>query len=112
MNKKTLPESEPLCVPYKSSRKKFIAGTIHPISVGYREITQDDDQPPIPVYDTSGAYTDPNAMISLEDGLPPLRGAMDEKAKGRPSGCPYPIGVCKKGRYYRRDGIHCLAGRL
>ena len=97
MNKKTLPESEPLCVPYKSSRKKFIAGTIHPISVGYREITQDDDQPPIPVYDTSGAYTDPNAMISLEDGLPPLRAPWTKRQKAAHPGAPTQLAYAKKG---------------
>ena len=48
-----------------------------------REIAQDDTltehgreaNPPIPVYDTSGAYGDPNAEIDLKQGLPHIRSA-------------------------------------
>ncbi|MEI6896569.1 MAG: phosphomethylpyrimidine synthase ThiC [Psychromonas sp.] len=73
---------------YPNSEKIFIDGEIHPIKVAMRQINQTDtfvggseENPvyeknePIPVYDTSGPYTDPNTKIDVHVGLPRLREA-------------------------------------
>ena len=59
-----------------SSRKIYVNGEVHPsVRVPMREISLHDsaNEPPLVVYDTSGAYTDPDADIDLEKGLVPLR---------------------------------------
>ncbi|MEL0628994.1 phosphomethylpyrimidine synthase ThiC [Psychromonas aquatilis] len=71
---------------YPNSEKIFIDGYIHPIKVAMRQILQTDtfvggseENPiyeknePIPVYDTSGPYTDPSIKIDVHAGLPRLR---------------------------------------
>ena len=71
---------------YPNSEKIFLDGEIHPIKVAMRQIHQTDtfvggseENPvfeknePIPVYDTSGPYTDPNTKIDVHAGLPRLR---------------------------------------
>ena len=71
---------------YPNSEKIFIAGELHPIKVAMRQIIQTDtfaggtdENPifeknePIPVYDTSGAYTDSNTNIDVHKGLTKLR---------------------------------------
>jgi len=72
--------------PLPGSRKVHVPGTQHPfLRVPMREIalspTRHGDGPtarleanaPVTVYDTSGPYTDPEARIDLERGLPPIR---------------------------------------
>ncbi len=67
--------------PYPNSRKLFMAGSRPDLKVGMREVRQSDtpalhgaeSNPPIPIYDTSGPYTDPAAHIDLVRGLVPLR---------------------------------------
>ncbi len=68
-----------------ASRKVYIEGSRPDIQVPMREITLDptpvqgvaenewEPNPPFYVYDTSGVYTDPNAIIDLTKGLPKLR---------------------------------------
>ena len=59
-----------------SSCKIFVAGQQHSdVRVPMREISlhESANEPPMVVYDTSGAYTDPNVDIDLESGLEPLR---------------------------------------
>jgi phosphomethylpyrimidine synthase len=59
-----------------ASRKIYVNGEIHPdIRVPMREISLHEtaNEPPMVVYDTSGAYTDPDATIDLEKGLAPMR---------------------------------------
>ncbi len=59
-----------------SSRKIFVEGQTHgDLRVPMREISlhESANEPPLVVYDTSGAYTDPDATIDLEKGLAPLR---------------------------------------
>ncbi len=73
--------SEDVTRPFPGSRKVYLTGTRPDIRVGMREISQADTHtqsglehnPPIPVYDTSGPYTDPDARIDLMNGLPALR---------------------------------------
>jgi len=59
-----------------SSRKIYVAGERHAgLRVPMREISlhESANEPPLVVYDTSGAYTDLDAAIDLEKGLAPLR---------------------------------------
>lgn len=60
---------------FPSSRKVYVAGRHQDVRVGMREIVQSDPQhnPPIPVYDTAGPYSDPDHQVDLSAGLPALR---------------------------------------
>jgi phosphomethylpyrimidine synthase len=69
--------------PLPASRKIYVEGSRPDIRVPMREISQTDTpasfgaekNPPLTVYDTSGPYTDPAAVIDVRKGLPPLRAA-------------------------------------
>jgi len=69
--------------PYPNSRKVYLSGSRPDLRVPLREISQyptpteqgAEDNPPIPVYDSSGPYTDPAASIDLLKGLSPVRAA-------------------------------------
>jgi len=73
--------SEEITQPFPSSRKIYIQGSRDDIRVGMREILQLDtpasigseENPPIPVYDTSGPFTDPDVEIDLMRGIPSIR---------------------------------------
>jgi len=77
--------------PFPQSRKIYVEGSRPGLRVAMREIGQHPtrdangevlaENPPITVYDTSGPYTDPEADICLEAGLPPLRASW-LKARG------------------------------
>ncbi len=64
------------------SKKIYVKGTLHNIHVAMREITLtptklanggEEENYPITVYDTSGAYTDENMVIDVRKGLHRLR---------------------------------------
>ncbi len=64
--------------PFPNSSKIYIPGNIHNIQVAMREIHLSDTKihgkdsrpnDPVVVYDSSGAYTDPNAKIDIKKGL-------------------------------------------
>jgi len=57
--------------PIRGSRKVHVG----PLGVAMREITLEpgSGEAPVRVYDTSGPYTDPNAAIDIQAGLPHLR---------------------------------------
>ena len=67
---------------YPHSDKIYLAGSRADMRAPLRQIRQDDTvsaqgrepNPPIPVYDTSGPYGDPNAEIDLKQGLADVRG--------------------------------------
>ena len=62
--------------PLPASRRVWHAGTRHPdIRVPMREIDLHPTagEPPVTVYDSSGPYTDPDAQIAIDRGLPRLR---------------------------------------
>ena len=71
--------------PLTGSRKVYVKGNLHNISVAMREITLTDTvhkfngsnkvetNPSVTVYDTSGPYTDANYKRDLKKGLPRLR---------------------------------------
>ncbi|CAG2138549.1 Phosphomethylpyrimidine synthase [Cupriavidus yeoncheonensis] len=66
---------------YPASSKTYLTGSRPDIRVPLRTILQtstrtdkgDMPNPPIPVYDTSGPYSDPDVHIDLKAGLPALR---------------------------------------
>jgi phosphomethylpyrimidine synthase len=61
---------------FPASRKIYVQGSERLMGVGVamREIALTNDcEPPLPVYDTSGAYTDEEATIDIFSGLPALR---------------------------------------
>ena len=66
---------------YPASEKKYLTGSRPDIRVPLRWISQQSTQindqkianPPIPVYDTSGPYSDPDVQINLKKGLPHIR---------------------------------------
>ncbi len=66
--------SEELRRPFPASRKIHVEGSRADLRVPMREVEQSGGNPPIPLYDTSGAYTDPDAAIDLLAGLPGVRG--------------------------------------
>ena len=78
---KTAKLSEEVTRPFSNSRKIYVQGSRDDIRVGMREIQQDDTSdsigfetnPPIPVYDTSGAFSDPDIEIDLMKGMPCVR---------------------------------------
>ncbi len=74
--------SEEVTRQFQNSRKIYVQGSRPDIRVPMREIMQTEtpsnfgaeENPPIPVYDTSGPYTDPDVEIDLLKGMPDLRG--------------------------------------
>lgn len=67
--------------PLPASRKVHVPGRLHPeIRVPLREIALEPSakEPPVRVYDTSGAYSDPGQTIDIRAGLAPLRTAWIE----------------------------------
>ncbi len=61
--------------PFPQSRKIYVPGKLFPdLKVAMREITLDDPKSPVlPVYDTSGAYGDPDKTIDVKKGLERIR---------------------------------------
>ncbi len=72
--------------PFPNARKIYVQGSDPSIQVPMREIQQaatrvrhgndhaaEESNPPLTVYDTSGAYTDPDAGIDVRRGLSPRR---------------------------------------
>ena len=77
-----LPSSKTITrTPFTNSKKVYVAGKLHDIKVGMREISVDDQAIKGPggcgsvvtVYDTSGPYSDPDITIDVRKGLPALR---------------------------------------
>jgi phosphomethylpyrimidine synthase len=70
---------------YPSSKKIFVPGTLHNIKVAMREVAVSPTitktfgveelkpNPVVTIYDTSGAYTDPDVVIDITKGLPRVR---------------------------------------
>jgi phosphomethylpyrimidine synthase len=71
--------------PFPNSRKIYVKGALPGVAVAMREVAQAptlrqgggiaEENPPVPIYDTSGPYTDPVAEIDVRKGLAPLRAA-------------------------------------
>lgn len=73
--------SDEVTLPMPGSRKVYVSSADGEVRVPMREIDQTptthgktiEQNPPIPVYDTSGPFTDPDASIDLTEGLAALR---------------------------------------
>ena len=73
--------------PFPNSRKLYLTGSRPDLRVPLREIAQQptptgfgiEANPPVPVYDSSGPYTDPVATIDLLTGLPSVRAGWIEE---------------------------------
>ncbi|MGQ0532149.1 MAG: phosphomethylpyrimidine synthase ThiC [Caulobacteraceae bacterium] len=64
--------------PLMGSRKVYASGCAHPdLRVPFREVVlhPSANEPPLTTYDPSGPYTDPNAAIDINAGLPRTREA-------------------------------------
>src|SRR3974377_1266764 len=71
--------------PLPSSRKTYARPQAAPdLRVPVREIdlTEGSGEPPLPVYDTTGPYTDPEAAIDVAQGLPRTRTAWVRERAG------------------------------
>ncbi|MEQ8748986.1 MAG: phosphomethylpyrimidine synthase ThiC, partial [Amphiplicatus sp.] len=71
--------------PLPASRKVYVAGDLYKdIRVPVREIDlhPSANEPPVPVYDPSGPYTDPAVAIDVEKGLARLRTAWVKERGG------------------------------
>ncbi|HEY8897707.1 MAG TPA: phosphomethylpyrimidine synthase ThiC, partial [Niastella sp.] len=86
MKKESIPNQNKITTdPFPASRKIYVKGQLHSdVAVAMREISLNDTalhgkngatekNAPVTVYDTSGAYTDPNVTIDVKKGLPALR---------------------------------------
>ena len=79
--KKTAELSTEVTQPFPNSRKIYVTGSRPDLKVGMREIHQTptsasfgfEENPPIPVYDTSGPFTDPTVQVNLLEGIPDVR---------------------------------------
>ncbi|MBK1692919.1 phosphomethylpyrimidine synthase ThiC [Ectothiorhodospira mobilis] len=84
---KTARVSEEVTRPFPGSRKIHVTGSRPDLRVPMREVIQaptrtaegEEENPPIPVYDTSGPYTDPEVRVDLMQGLPSVRSAWIEE---------------------------------
>ena len=73
--------------PFPRSKKIYIKGSDDSIRVGMREVACDatssnlggEDNPPIPVYDTSGPLTDPQVEVDLSKGIARMRATWIEQ---------------------------------
>ena len=77
-NSKTTPDPKITTGGLPASRKIHVNGTLHPdVRVPMREISVHPTagEPPLPVYDSSGPYTDPEVVTDIKQGLAPLRRA-------------------------------------
>ncbi|CAN5208243.1 phosphomethylpyrimidine synthase ThiC [soil metagenome] len=64
--------------PIPGSNKVYVPGVLHPdLRIPFREVHLHPtaNEPPVTIYDPSGPYTDPNAHIDIEQGLPTPREA-------------------------------------
>ena len=117
--------------PFPHSKKIHVQGSRPDLRVAMREVIQSDTRdgdashpnPPIPVYDTSGPYTDADYVVSLPKGLPALRDAWIAERKdceettepaiaATPYSCPAPhtvrraqAGRCVTQMHYARRGV-------
>jgi phosphomethylpyrimidine synthase len=64
--------------PIPGSKKVYAPGVLHPdLRVPFREVAlhPSANEPPVTLYDSSGPYTDPDAVIDIDKGLPRAREA-------------------------------------
>jgi len=79
-----------MAVSHPHSRKIYVIGSRPDVRVPTREVHLSGGEPSVRLYDTSGPYTDPDALTDIKQGLPPLRlpwilGRADVEELGGPS---------------------------
>ena len=98
------------CEPFPASEKIHTQGSRPDIRVAQRQINlsptrladgTERPNPPVPVYDTSGPYTDPSVVTDVREGLSPLRTPwIEERADTQP--LPQPSSEFAR---HRRDNL-------
>src|SRR5262245_14106505 len=74
--KRRRPQNLNWVIPAKGgSMKVYITGSRPDLRVPTRVVPLSGGEPPVRLYDTSGPYTDPEALVDIKQGLPPLRRA-------------------------------------
>ena len=84
MKKDKIPGQEAITrTPFPASKKIYVKGKIHNLSVAMREINLENTidkfngkvspNDPVTVYDTSGPFTDPSVQIDVKKGIEPIR---------------------------------------
>jgi phosphomethylpyrimidine synthase len=83
MKQEKIPGSEIITrTPFPNSKKVYVEGALHKVKVAMREVQLGDtmsngkvvhQNPPVTIYDTSGPYTDPDAIIDVRKGLTRMR---------------------------------------
>ncbi len=81
--------SQQVTRPFTGSKKTYVEGSRPDIRVPIREIAQSptqasfgaEENPPIPVYDTSGPFSDPDVRVDLRKGMPDVRSRWIEERK-------------------------------
>lgn len=61
------------CMPFPGSAKIYVSGSELSIRVPMREVRSTAGGPTVTLYDTSGPYTDPDAVLDISVGLPRIR---------------------------------------
>ncbi|MBI2336852.1 MAG: phosphomethylpyrimidine synthase ThiC [Deltaproteobacteria bacterium] len=73
----------PSYAPFANSKKIYLPGNLYPkLRVPVRQISLTPPNEPFNVYDTSGAYTDPNVSIDIREGLPTHRKSWVTERRG------------------------------
>ena len=76
VNPAVIPVGDVPTGPIPGSRKIHVPGVLYPeLRVPFREVCVHESagEPPVTIYDPSGPYTDPDATIDLQQGLPRAR---------------------------------------
>ena len=76
VNPTVIPVGDVPTGPIPGSRKIHVPGVLYPeLRVPFREVRVHESagEPPVTIYDPSGPYTDPDAAIDLQQGLPRAR---------------------------------------
>ncbi|MEW6468514.1 MAG: phosphomethylpyrimidine synthase ThiC [Bacteroidota bacterium] len=106
--------------PFPKSQKIYVKGLHHDIAVAMREIEissgiaskhKNGAAEKLPVYDTSGPYTDPNVTIDVRQGLPRLRekwilGRNDVELTQRIKAIPSPFNEAEALKTYKARSGH------
>ncbi len=79
--------SQEVTRPFPNATKIYVQGSRPDLRVPMREIAQsptagmlgEEDNPPIPVYDTSGPFSDPDIEVDLMKGMPDVRSVWIEE---------------------------------
>ncbi len=98
---------------YPSSRKIYVEGELHKdIRVAMREVdlAPESGEEPVRIYDTSGIYTDPDAQVDIQQGLPKLRAEWIRSRGGTETGKDSKNVEIPDSRFLIPDSIKARSG--